>query len=625
MTSSDRLAVPSEVQEVYQFLQQHTPFADLPADKLLRAARQLVVTYCRAATDVELAKDGARDLYIVRSGAIAVFDADQQLLDKVDVGRYFRLPPDPEQATGRRFSVLEDSLLYRLDEATFQWLREQDEAFALFFNRYHTERLQTVLRQRPQHEIYGQQVRQMLSGDLISVTQDASVLQAAQLMTERGISSVAVVGEGGQLLGIMTDRDLRKRVIARQQSPELSVTEIMTPDPVTVDAEALVDQAILAMVQHNVHHLPVLDNDQPTGMLTMTDLIRLQKTEPVLLMSAIHKAETVQELVAASETIKHMVFKLISSDVRAEVLGRLLTMITDTLTVRLINLAQQQLGVEPVPFVWLAFGSQGRQDQSAKSDQDNGLLLHDTVTAEHDEYFKSLADFVCDGLNACGYIYCPGDVMASNRQWRQSLQQWQSAFSNWILQPEPKALMHASIFFDMRPVYRSDGSSGMFSQLQQKVLGMAQRDIFLACMTINALELTPPLGFFNRLVVERSGEHKDTLDIKLRGLLPLTDIGRIQALANGVQSVNTIERFNQLREDGHLSEAQVNNLLDAQEFIAQLRLEHQGQQMAAGRKPDNHLQPDQLSALVKHQLKDAFQIVVDAQRTLRNSFARDLG
>ncbi|MGH1543470.1 MAG: DUF294 nucleotidyltransferase-like domain-containing protein, partial [Arenicella sp.] len=496
--------------------------------------------------------------------------------------------------------------------------------FSLFFDRKYSKRLQNALQHRQENSLYSQQVQQLMSKTLVTIDPMASVFDAARLMSEHSISCLAVVDDRQSLLGIVTDRDLRQRVIAEQRSYTDSVQKIMTPQPIVTTTTAFADQAILLMVQNNIHHLPVLENNHPVAMLTVSDIVRQQKSEPILLMSTIYKSQSVDELVLASHNIKGLLQNLIAADIKAEALGRLLTTVTDALTGRLIQLAQQQLGPEPVPFVWLAFGSQGRQDQSAKSDQDNGLLLDDSVRPEHDAYFAQLAGFVCDGLDACGYVYCPGNIMATNSQWRQPLQAWQKHFSQWVQQPETKALMHASIFFDLRMIFNSADDDELMASLQGSLQGLLQNQRFLAGLTLNALDLQPPLGFFKQFVVDRKGQHKDTFDIKKQGLMPLTDIARIHALANAVPHVNSMERLHALNDSNMLEAGQASNLLDAHEFIAHLRLVHQGQQMDQGLAPDNNINPDQLSGLLQRQLKDAFQIVRDAQKSLRLRYANDL-
>lgn len=384
----------------------------------------------------------------------------------------------------------------------------------------------------------------------------------------------------------------------------------------------MVHEATILMIRHQIKHIPVVKDGKAVAMVTLSDLIRLQRSDPVLIINEIYRAKTTDDVAEISKQIPELLLHLIKLDVRADDLGRILTSVTGALTRRLIQLAQEKLGPEPVPFVWLAFGSQGRQDQSAKSDQDNALLISNLATPGDDAYFESLAKFVCHGLDACGYVYCPGDIMAQNKQWRLNVSQWQAVFAKWINQPSRNGLMNASIFFDIRPIYRSNGASGLFKTLHESVVEKAQNNsIFLSLLTQNALELTPPIGMFKRLVVDKNSEQKNTLDLKLRGVVPITDIARIHALCHGVSSVNTRDRLIELAKINAINEHDAQNLLDAHEFIAHQRLLHQGQQLQHSQMVDNHLKINALSSLTVRHLKDAFQVVRNAQSGLRQRYS----
>jgi CBS domain-containing protein len=285
-------------------------------------------------------------------------------------------------------------------------------------------------------------------------------------------------------------------------------------------------------------------------------------------------------------------------------------------------LAEEQLGPPPVPYVWLCGGSQARREQSAHSDQDNALLIADGMAAGDDDWFAALAKRVTDGLDACGFVYCPGNAMASNPKWRQPLQQWRRYFSDWIDKPDPKALMLSSIFFDLRPVH---GDLQLFETLQSEVLGKTRNNgIFIAYLAANALQHRPPLGFFRNFVLVHDGEHDDTLDIKRRGIAPITDIARLSALSLGLSQTNTAERLQAaaeaVGEEGGLSPGMAGNLIDALAFIARLRIQHQAEQIRAGLPPDNYLPPAALSELERKHLKEAFKVIQLMQDTLDNRY-----
>ena len=245
-------------------------------------------------------------------------------------------------------------------------------------------------------------------------------------------------------------------------------------------------------------------------------------------------------------------------------------------------------------------------------------MLSDKATAADDEYFAAMAKIVNDGLDACGYVYCPGDVMASNPKWRQPLKQWRKYFHQWITVPEEKALMHANIFFDLRCIR---GASELVDALKRSIRKTAKKDeLFLALMAKNAMNFQPPLGFFRQFVLEKSGEHKNTLDLKLNGIMPIVEIARIRSLAAGELRITTRNRLKAAAAAGEINEADAASLIDALDFIEQLRVEHQSRQLQAGEAPDNNLAPVTLSPLVRQNLKSAFSQVRRSQSALLNRF-----
>jgi CBS domain-containing protein len=262
----------------------------------------------------------------------------------------------------------------------------------------------------------------------------------------------------------------------------------------------------------------------------------------------------------------------------------------------------------------LVGGSQARREQSSHSDQDNALLISDAMSGDDDQYFRALAERVNDGLNACGYIYCPGEVMAKTDRWRQPQAVWKRYFEQWIERPEPKALMFASVFFDLRALH---DPSGLFPRLHDHVLELSRNNrIFIAYMAANALKHRPPLGFFRSFVLIRSGDHNHTFDIKHRGSVPIVDLARVYALSSGLPEINTVERLEAAAEHKSLSRNGSANLIDAYELISTLRMRHQTEQIRHGAKADNFLAPEQLSPLERGHLKDAFRLIDTMQESL---------
>jgi CBS domain-containing protein len=372
------------------------------------------------------------------------------------------------------------------------------------------------------------------------------------------------------------------------------------------------------MARYNVHHLPVLDGERVAGLISSTDLLQYESNSAVYLTADVQRCESVERLVALSGQLPELQVQLVASGATGYQVGQAISSVTDAITRRLLELAEEELGPPPVPYAWMAVGSQARHEQTSHSDQDNALLLDDAFADDHAAYFETLAARVTDGLNACGFYYCPGDVMARNPQWRQPAQVWRRYFRRWIENPEPKSLMLCSNFFDMRPVH---GEAGLWSGVQSQMLEQVGANrIFLAYMAANALHHRPPLGFFRGFVLIGGGDHAKTFDIKRRGVLPVVDMVRVYALAAGVTEANTVERLRAAAGTAALSTEGAADLEDALELISTVRARHQAEQIKRGEAPDNYLKPEELPALERSHLKDAFAVVSTMQSALEQRY-----
>jgi CBS domain-containing protein len=615
MRSPSRTAPPPDALDVEtsvltDYLCQLAPFDDLPREACQRAARHMEISYVRKNQTIFDVGDAVEHLYLVRSGAVELYDADDVLVSRLGEGEFFAYPSLlTEGDAARRTTTLEDTLLYLLPEATFDALRSAHDAFDRYFNRAHAERVQAAVHERQQANVaLTTDLADIIARAPVCVEPTVSIREAAQTMRTERVSSL-LIRRDGRLCGVVTDRDLRNRVVADGHSTDDPVEAIMTADPITIGTDQHAFEALLMMSRHNIHHLPVTDLDgDVAGMVTTTDLIRLQADSPVFLVGEVYKQADVGGLVAVAQRLPQMVANLVEADARAHDIGHVVTTVSDALTQRLVQLGIERFGEAPVPFAWLVLGSQARHEQTAHSDQDNALLLHDDFDPDaHDAYFQDLAAFVSDGLDACGFVYCPGEVMATTDRWRQSLAAWKRTFRTWIEEPKPKALMHTSIFFDMR---HGAGEASMVRELRSYFTEKAESNsIFLASLAVNALEFQPPLGFFRQFVLEKKGEHADTLNLKHRGLVPIVDLARLHGLAGGIDAMNTDTRLERLGEGSKLASSDAANLRDAFEFIGMTRLRHQARQIRRGEEPDNYVSPDSLSPFERRHLKDAFKIV----------------
>jgi CBS domain-containing protein len=461
-------------------------------------------------------------------------------------------------------------------------------------------------------------MRSLLKRVPIVAPPTATIREVASLMASQRVSSVLLV-EQDLLFGIVTDRDLRNRVVAEGLDIQRPVADIATLAPLTVEGRSPAFEALLLMARHNIHHLPVMDGQHILGMVTATDLTEQHSTSAVYLASDIHQQTTLEGLVAVSARVKRLQRHLAAADANAYSTGHIVTTITDAFTSRLIHLAEAQLGPAPVDYVWVAAGSQARCEQTAKSDQDNCLVLDDRYDeAQHGDYFRSFARFVCDGLDACGYVHCPGEMMAMTDQWRLPLARWRRHFQQWVAEPDPTALMLTCVFFDLRAVA---GNTALLDTLRQQVLSETRGNtLFLAHMVGNALKHRPALSMFGQLAPARGGAHNGCIDLKHHGIVPIVDLARVYALAGGLDAVNTHDRLEQAAQAGALGEGSARDLCDALESLGKLRIAHQTRQIERGLAPDNFLRVSELSNVERAHLKSAFGVVQQLQSVLAQRY-----
>lgn len=615
MDHADGLPLPME-----SLLEQHRILGLLPERTRQALARALLG---RQAAPGERVADGERfrdNLFWLIQGECDLLDAHDEPVLTVLEGELFGLGQGSAlgvcaaQARGAVICVHFDAL-------TVRSFCQDQPALGYFFSTpaaaQPTARSAPVASD-PALNLMTTPVRALLRRAPVTLPPQTRIQDAARIMSEQRVSSVLIV-EQDLLFGLITDRDLRNRVIAAGLDTSRPIADIATLAPMSVDVGAPAFDALLLMARHAIHHVPVLDGQRIAGMLTATDLTEQQSTSAVYLAGDIYKQTSVEGLQAAAGKIGRLQQSLGAAQASAYSTGHIITTITDAITTRLLQLGEARLGPPPVDYVWVAAGSQARSEQTAKSDQDNCMVLDDAYReAEHGGYFKALATFVCDGLNACGYVYCPGEMMAVTDQWRQTRRRWIEYFTAWTSQPDPTALMLTCVFFDMRAIH---GNSALLDDVRRHVLQRTRGNtIFLAHLTSNALLREPPLGMFKGIATIRSGEHKGAVDLKHNGVVPVVDMARIYALASGDADTNTHDRLGAAKASGALNEKNARDLQDALEFLAFLRIQHQTRQMAAGTLPDNHLHPEELSNFEQSQLKDAFVVVQSMQKALGHRY-----
>lgn len=608
----------NDIPEVAAFLEDLPGFELLDDAAIATAARAISVAYYPAGTVILRTGDTNTELHIVRSGAVELRAPDGELVARTAEGDVFGLPSLLNATPARNEArALEDTLVYQLGGKTVATLRSGNPDFDTYCVRALSDRLLSTVAERRPTDPTGVTVGLLVTRPPVCVSASATIRDAARQMTNERVSALLVT-ENERLVGILTDRDLRTRVIASETDVAAPVSTVMTREPVTLDAGETAHDAAIVMLDGNIHHLPITRQHELVGLVTRSDFMKLETEHPLYIVSAISRQTSVEGIAAECRTLPKLLLAQLESGATPMQVGRFVTAISDAATRTLIRLATDELGAPPCRYAWVALGSQGRREQTARSDQDNALVLDDAATDADRDYFAELAARVNAGLDACGFAYCPGEVMARNPEWCQPISVWKTYFRRWITEPEQDALMHASIFFDMRSVH---GDARLVEELAESVRAPARANtIFLAMMAQNALTLEAPLGLFRQFVLERSGEHRDTLDLKKNGIMPIVEIARIRCLAAGEFRTGTRERLRAAAERGEMSRADADNLIDALDFIDNLRLEHQSRQLRRGIEVDNHLPPTEVSHLTRQNLKTAFKQIRVSQAALGNRF-----
>ncbi|MCG9677176.1 DUF294 nucleotidyltransferase-like domain-containing protein [Vibrio sp. Isolate24] len=617
----------AELLEIKNFLSQHPPFDELEEEVLNFITKHVEISYFREDTPVIHFGDEIHDLYMVRSGVVEVYRRKGELYNRLDEGALFgQMGLLTNNKVRFPVKAIKDTLVYCIPEPVFQELYDNHEAFADFVEVEDTARLrQAVSSTNEQNDLTTSKVRTLLTGEAPFLEKTETIQNAAIKMAEENVSSLLIIDpdiledneeDNSPLVGIITDRDLCTRVLAEGLDASDEVSSVMTTEVISLDHNAYVYEAMLTMLRYNVHHLPVLKDKKPIGIIEATDIVRYESQNSLLLVSSIFQQQSIEELASLSEQVKDSFVRLVNEDANSHMVGSAMSVIGKSFKQRIIELAEEELGEPPIPYCFLALGSMGRDEQILVTDQDNAIILDNSyVEEEHNEYFDALAKKICDGLNECGYTYCTGDIMATNPDWRMTRTEWEECFADWIDDPNPKALLNASIFFDLVGVY---GRLKWAEQLNGFIVRRARRNNrFLACLARNAMNRTPPLGFFKDFVMEKDGQHKNSINLKRRGTAPLADLIRVHALAVGSRSTNSFERLDDIHEAGILPKGKARDLRDALEFISMVRIRHQAFDVENQIEPDNNIEPENLSDFERRNLKDAFQILSNAQNFLK--------
>lgn len=475
-----------------------------------------------------------------------------------------------------------------------------------------------------EEHVYARPVRDFCRKELILCSVDDVVQEEAAVMAERGISSVVVCQEGVPV-GIFTDRDLRNKVVAIGGDPcTLRVGAIMSGPLIVVQEDDFLFEAVYQMTRHGIHRLGVVAADgRLCGMLTESDLIRAQSNSPQLLVRQLESARSIADLKVIHRGIDALTVSLHQVGVPTHDLMRLISHLNDQIVQRLIALLRSERFPQlPAGFAFVVMGSEGRGEQTLKTDQDNAMIYADDLSTDDVAMLATFSEALVEGLVEIGVPECPGGIMAKNPFWRHSLTEWMKVVDGWISEPDGENILHFCMFCDLRTLA---GDPALEQTIKSHLAERAQYEtLFLMQLAVQAGKFAPPLGFFGGFKVEKGGGHRGEIDLKTAGLFAITEGIRALGLAAGLVGGGTPEKMVQLREKGVLSHEQQEDLQASFNMLCQLRLQGQVEAIARGGELSNYIAPAGLNRVEQGRLHVALEVVKSFEAFIKHRFRLDI-
>ncbi len=627
------------------FLEKFPPFPLLGEERLRQLADRTRVHYHQAGELLFKQGDTPGDgFFVVASGSvklIATKDSRDELIDVCDEGDVFGVRPKfvgDHYIARAEFS--EETILYELSWKLFSSWLDEIPGLALFFAAGFASGMPVVREQL----VHGQAARQAMEGregehplgelhsppvkpGLLHCGAETSVALGAGMMRDHNSPYLLICDAQNRPIGIVTDTDLRNRVVTGEVGVDEPVTALMSAPVHCVSPDQTVAALLIRMLRYKIHHLVLTESGRPDsaaiGMITDHDLLLSQGQSPAALVSAMRQATNAAQLGRIRSQADRLFEEWLMRDVRPGDVAAVTTALNDALIERLIALAINDMrqggwGHPPVAYAWLSLGSEGREEQIVRTDQDNALVYAQPLAGQEaatKKYFLELARRVNEGLAAAGFEDCPADMMARNPDWCLSLSEWMDQFGRWIHTPDPRSVMLTTIFFDYRV---ASGENKLADRLTEYIFGEIQKDqLFMSYLARNALQNPPPLGFFRNFLVEKAGAHHDTFDIKARAMMPLADAARILTLYHRLPGVNnTPQRFLRIAQ----KESAHRLLFEEAARAYDLLMRYRARQAFGKGDSGRYIDPRQLSKIDRQLLRSAFQPISELQELLAVRF-----
>lgn len=628
-----------------EFLKTVTPFNTLPEDVLAGVAKELKeVSYKNDTTIYHQDVTMMKGVDIIAGGSYESFFYDstgnKRLVETHEPGFCYG---GVSVLLNRRRSLRtviakKGTTAYFLHRKEFRVLCKAYEEFFLHFTAEFGKRMQNeefvhFFKQPASftesyiaaEQMYSRRIDSIEYRAVASCHHQTPIFKAAQLMAAQKTSCLFIVDDAQKIIGYVTDITLRDKVIAQQHNAAEPVQTVMATPIISINADAFVYEALLTMFQNKIRYILIENEGRHVGFISRNKLLSEQAQSPLVFIQSVKLAVSTEELKRKWQGVPQFVTQLLGRGVNAEIVNQIITTVADTIAQKVIENVIAEVGEPPAKFVFMVLGSEGRKEQTFKTDQDNAIIYEDKANEHREEvraYFLDMATRVSAYLNHIGFVYCTGDFMAQNPKWTHSLSHWKRNYEYWMDESIPETVINFSTFFDCRTIYGDNTIMDELHEFLDKKLQHPLEKLF-HYMAQNALQYEPPLTFFNNIRTFKKGT-REVFDIK-RAMSPIVDLVRVYALKNRIFEVNTGERMKALKAKGIFSETEYHELSQSYYFLMNLRLKKQTEQIMQDHSdPDNYIDIAQLSKLEQVTLKEIFKIIANFQSKIKVSFTGSL-
>lgn len=499
--------------------------------------------------------------------------------------------------------------------------RMQNDEFAHFVKRPSTLEENYIATD----QLYSRRIESVEYREIISCPASTPIYQAARQMAAQKMSCLFVTDDQDQIVGYITDMTLRNNVVAQAVDVYQPVSRIMDNPIVSIDRQAFVYEAILLMFSTKTKYLLVSENGQYRGVISRNKLLSEQSQSPFVFIQSVKLARTDDELRSKWKQVPEIVTQLLSRGVKAEIVNQVITTVADTIALKVIEEVISAMGTPPAKFVFMVLGSEGRKEQTLKTDQDNAIIYEDKANEQRElvrKYFLQFASIVSERLNYIGFSYCTGGYMAKNPKWTHSLSHWKRNYESWMEEAAPETVIKFSTFFDCRYLY---GDITIMDELQQFLDQELQKplDKLFFHMANNALQYEPPLTFFKNIRTFTVGA-QEVFDVK-KAMTPVVDLVRLYALKNRIFKTNTGERLEALKEKGVFTETAYLELIQSYYYLMSLRLKKQASLIINDQaEPENYLDIRSLTKIEQVTIIEIFKTIRNFQSGIKIIFTNNI-